>query len=121
VTLIPGKAPMNSVGEIASAAKADTYAPVKLSPAQIQAELATVPGWNVVGNALVREITTKGYKKALETAALIGGIPNKEFPHFPEVAFKFGSVTVSVWTHDVNGISNLDFEFARRANQLLAS
>lgn len=89
----------------------------KLADAEIQQRLAQVDGWTVQDGKLHKEfqfdtfVTAFGFMTQL---ALIAESMN----HHPEWFNVYNRVTIDLMTHDAGGISDLDFEWASRADAL---
>ncbi len=89
----------------------------KLADAEIQQRLEQVNGWTVQDGKLHKEfqfdtfVTAFGFMTQL---ALIAESMN----HHPEWFNVYNRVTIDLMTHDAGGISELDFEWASRADAL---
>lgn len=89
----------------------------KLADAEIQQKLAQVDSWTVQDGKLHKEfqfdtfVTAFGFMTQL---ALIAESMN----HHPEWFNVYNRVTIDLMTHDAGGISELDFEWASRADAL---
>ena len=89
----------------------------KLADAEIQQRLELVNGWTVQDGKLHKEfqfdtfVTAFGFMTQL---ALIAESMN----HHPEWFNVYNRVTIDLMTHDAGGISELDFEWASRADAL---
>lgn len=89
----------------------------KLADAEVQQRLAQVNGWTVQDGKLHKEfqfdtfVTAFGFMTQL---ALIAESMN----HHPEWFNVYNRVTIDLMTHDAGGISELDFEWASRADAL---
>jgi len=92
--------------------------PTKLSDVEIQQRLSEVPDWRLDGEKLHREFTFKNFTRAwgfMSSAALIAESMN----HHPEWFNVYNKVKIHLNTHDVGGISELDFKLAKRLDKLL--
>lgn len=92
----------------------------KLSDTEIQAGLAARPGWTFVAGKLHREYKFTNFIQAfgfMTSAALVAERMN----HHPEWFNVYGRVTVYLTTHDVGGISQLDFKLAEKMDALAAN
>ena len=89
----------------------------KLSDTEIQAGLAARPGWTLVAGKLQREYKFKNFVRAfgfMTSVALVAERMN----HHPEWFNVYGTVKVDLTTHDVGGISQLDFKLAEKMDAL---
>ncbi len=89
----------------------------KLSDADIQTKLSDIPGWAVAAGKLHREYKFKDFVQAfgfMTSAALVAESMN----HHPEWFNVYGTVNVYLATHDVGGITELDFTLAGKMEEL---
>lgn len=88
-----------------------------LSAQEIEAALASLPGWSLVDGKLHREFRFPDFVQAfgfMTRSALVAEAMN----HHPEWLNVYGRVRVDLTTHDAGGITALDLELAERMNQL---
>lgn len=90
-----------------------------LNPEETAAGLQSVPGWEVKNSLLAKSFPFGTYKDGVLFASSVGFIADA-LDHHPEIVLGYCTVTVSVNTHAVGGISPYDFELARRVEGLLA-
>ena len=91
----------------------------KLNEREITERLAALNGWSMVNGKLHKEFQFKSFVQAfgfMTSVALIAESMN----HHPEWFNVYNKVRIDLTTHDVGGISNLDFEFAANVEKLLA-
>ena len=75
-------------------------------------------GWKVVDeHHLEKEYVFKNFRKALEFTNKVGELAEAE-GHHPDIYLSWGKVRLTVWTHKVNGLTESDFIFAAKCNQL---
>jgi 4a-hydroxytetrahydrobiopterin dehydratase len=89
-----------------------------LTEDEIATELARTPGWSIIGGKLRREVVFSNFVEAfgfMTRAALVSEARN----HHPEWLNIYNSVRIDLSTHAAGGLTVLDFEWARAANQLL--
>jgi 4a-hydroxytetrahydrobiopterin dehydratase len=89
----------------------------KLTDEEIAARLRDIPDWSVVSGKLHREFKFKDFVAAfgfMSSLALVAERKN----HPPEWFNVYGRVVIDLNTHDIGGISDLDFELAAAANAL---
>jgi 4a-hydroxytetrahydrobiopterin dehydratase len=85
----------------------------KLSEADIAARLSALTGWELVGGRLQKTFTFKSFVEAfgfMSRVALLAEAMN----HHPDWSNVYNRVTVGLNTHDIGGISDLDFTLAKR-------
>lgn len=89
----------------------------RLNDDQVADHLATVPGWTVVNDKLTRTFEFQTYAAGVLFACAVAHRA-EHMDHHPDLTIGWCRVTVAVNTHDVNGLSPLDFELARHVQQL---
>ncbi len=93
---------------------------VALSPAEIDARLKDeLPAWRLADGCLQRVYATGGWRPSLMIANAIGHLAEVAW-HHPDLIVTYPSVTVKLVTHDVGGISDLDFALAAKIEALVA-
>jgi len=89
----------------------------KLDAEQIEENLKVVLGWAVKDGKLTKTFEFKAYASGILFAVALAQRADL-MDHHPDLAIGYCKVTVAVNTHDVGGISHLDFELARQADGL---
>jgi len=76
--------------------------------------------WHVVDqHHLLREIRRKNFREALRLANAIGEIAESQ-RHHPDLTVSWGKLTVTLFTHAIDGLHENDFILAARIDELLA-
>ncbi len=76
--------------------------------------------WEIVdGHHLVREVRRKDFREALRLANAIGEIAESQ-KHHPDLLVSWGRLTVTLFTHAIDGLHENDFIMAARIDELLA-
>ena len=71
-------------------------------------------GWSIVDeHQLERTYTFKNFKKALAFTNIIGRIAEEE-GHHPNIFLSWAEVTLQIWTHKIDGLSESDFILAAK-------
>ena len=91
----------------------------KMSTQEIEDKLATVPGWTLQDEKLHRELKFQNFVEAVGFMAQAAIIAEK-MSHHPEWSNVYSQVVIDLTTHDVDGISQLDFELAQKMNAAAA-
>jgi 4a-hydroxytetrahydrobiopterin dehydratase len=91
--------------------------PGKLSETEIASRLAAVPGWSVKGGKLHRELTFADFAQAFAFMTDVAR-EAEALQHHPEWFNVYNRVVIDLTTHDAGGVTTLDFELARRAEDL---
>ncbi|HEU4439816.1 MAG TPA: 4a-hydroxytetrahydrobiopterin dehydratase [Methylomirabilota bacterium] len=90
--------------------------PVKLAEAEVAQRLSGLPGWSVKAGKLHRELTFADFTQAF---AFMSDVAREAdaLDHHPEWFNVYNRVVIDLTTHDASGITTLDFELARRAEE----
>ncbi len=89
----------------------------KLESRDIEQKLKGLHGWTVANEKLHKEFQFEDFVQAfgfMSSVALIA----QSMDHHPEWFNVYNKVTVDLNTHSAGGISDLDFEFARKVDAL---
>lgn len=73
--------------------------------------------WDIVGGRLKRTFKFKDFKQALEFTNRVGNIAEQE-GHHPNICLTYGSVTIEIWTHSVNALTENDFILAAKIDRI---
>jgi len=94
----------------------------KVSDEELASLMKMIPNWSpiVVDNVmqLQRVYKFKNFKQALAFTNQVGALAEKEF-HHPGILTEWGKVTVTYWTHAINGLHKNDFICAAKTEDLL--
>lgn len=85
--------------------------------AEAAAQLARLPGWTIADGWLTRRFVTDGWGTTLMLVNAIGFIAEAA-DHHPDLAVAWSSVTVKLNTHSAKGITDKDFELARKFDEV---
>ncbi len=90
-----------------------------LSPEEVNRYKAGVLGWTVSPDSkkLSREFTFPDFKETMAFVNKVADIAEAE-GHHPDLHVSYGKVTIELWTHAANGLSENDFILAAKINQL---
>ena len=97
-----------------------TEKPRKLTEAEVETAVKELVGWRVANGKLHREYRFASFVEAfgfMASAALVAESMN----HHPEWFNVYHTVRVDLVTHDLQGISTLDVELARKMEALARS
>ncbi|MBK7949481.1 MAG: 4a-hydroxytetrahydrobiopterin dehydratase [Deltaproteobacteria bacterium] len=91
--------------------------PKALAASELEARLAALPGWSLVDGKLHRDFRFPDFVEAFAfmTAAALCA---EKLDHHPEWSNVYAKVSVDLVTHDAKGITELDFELARRMSAI---
>ena len=87
----------------------------KLTDAEIEKNLESVPGWSLEDGKLFREFNFPSFVEAFGFMASVAIIAEKQ-NHHPEWFNVYNKVRIHLTTHDAGGISENDFALASSIN-----
>jgi len=93
--------------------------PTKLTDEQIQSQLNDLDGWSLADGKLHRELKFADFSEAFGFMARVA-LFAESMNHHPEWFNVYNTVKIDLATHDVGGISELDFELAGKINGLVS-
>jgi 4a-hydroxytetrahydrobiopterin dehydratase len=89
----------------------------RLSDAEIDERLAGLDGWERSGDAITKEFDNGDFKGSVDFVNRL--TPEAEdMNHHPDLEISWKTVTVTVTTHSEGGLTDSDFELARRIEAL---
>lgn len=75
-------------------------------------------GWNVADeHHLEKAYKFKDFREALDFTNKVGELA-EEIGHHPDIYLAWGEVKLTVWTHSAGGLTENDFIFAAKVNEL---
>lgn len=75
-------------------------------------------GWVVVGNRHIeKEYVFDDFRQALDFTNRVGELAEQQ-GHHPDVYLAWGKVKLTLWTHKIDGLTESDFVFAAKADEL---
>ena len=80
---------------------------------QIAEKLKDLPGWYFEGGMIRRNYKTDGWPTTLMLVGAIGFVAEAAY-HHPDLSVTWGRITVKLSTHSAGGITDKDFELARK-------
>jgi 4a-hydroxytetrahydrobiopterin dehydratase len=81
--------------------------------AEIEGKLKDLPGWWVENGWIRRTYKTDGWPTTLMLVTAIGYLAEAAY-HHPDLSVTWGKVTVKLQNHAAGGITDKDFELARK-------
>ena len=74
--------------------------------------------WSINSGKLIKTFDFSNFKEALKFINLVGGV-SERLEHHPKITNVYNKVTLELWTHDKNSITELDHELATEIDKLL--
>ena len=91
----------------------------KLTDAEIAEALKQVPEWSELNGAIQRTFQFKDFVEAMKFVNHVADAAEKA-QHHPDILVRWNKVTLTLSTHDAGGITQKDFELARKADGMTA-
>lgn len=91
----------------------------KMTTPEIEQQLSSIPGWQLIESKLHRDLQFDSFLEAfafMTKAAII----SEKLDHHPEWRNVYNRVSIDLTTHECQGISSRDFNWARAVNALLS-
>ena len=85
--------------------------------AEIAERLRDLPGWYYEDKCIRRVYKTDGWPTTLMLVNALGYLAEAAY-HHPDLSVTWGRVTVKLSTHSAGGITDKDFELARRLEEV---
>lgn len=91
----------------------------RLDEQRIAQLLADLEGWQRQGDAIVKEFRCGDFSGSVRFVARVAEIAD-QLNHHPDVEISWDRVRLSLTTHSQGGLTDSDFELARRIDELAA-
>jgi len=89
----------------------------KLTAAEVDEALTGVPEWHESGDTIQRTFQLKDFVQAIEFVNRIAAV-SEAANHHPDLLIRYSRVTLTLATHDAGGITEKDFDLAKKADAL---
>jgi 4a-hydroxytetrahydrobiopterin dehydratase len=80
---------------------------------------ADAPDWHLMGGHLVKRVVCRGFVGALAYVEAVGALAEAA-DHHPDIDIRYNHVTLSLITHDADGITRRDLDLAHRIDEITA-
>ena len=90
---------------------------VKLERHQVAEQLQGLPHWTLQGDEIERLLTFPNFVDAMIFVNRVAEIAEEE-GHHPEIRIVYNRVRLALSTHDAGGLTQKDFQMARRIDTL---
>ncbi len=88
-----------------------------LSDIQVQRFLKLVKGWKLINGKLQKSYTFKNFVEASSWLEKVKFLAEAE-GHHPDIHWTWNKITLVLWTHSINGLSENDFILSSKINEL---
>ena len=94
---------------------------MKLDAHHIKDKRAALEGWHCLGpeGPLEKSWTFARFSAAMAFFVEVGDLAER-LNHHPELLSNYTDMRIRLWTHDVNGLTALDFDMALAIDQIYA-
>ena len=89
-----------------------------VDPEDIEILLKKLPEWDVEGKCLIRSVEFDDYMEGIDFVNAVAEIA-EEAGHHPDMEVKWCLVNLSLTTHDAGGLTDADFDVAKKIDTLL--
>ena len=90
----------------------------KLSEVEISSAIAQLVGWSVVDQKLQKNFKFQNFVEAFGFISKLA-IVSEKMGHHAEIFNVYSKVRIDLVTHDVDGISDLDIELAKKIDSFI--
>ena len=88
-----------------------------LEAPEVEALLAQLEGWQAPDSRrLIKTYRFPDFAQALAFVDRVGVIAEQQ-GHHPDIHLAWGKVTIEIWTHKINGLTESDFIFAAKCDR----
>jgi 4a-hydroxytetrahydrobiopterin dehydratase len=94
--------------------------PELLNPEAIQTLLMEIPEWKLEGDTISRTVEFPSFLEAVDAVNKIAR-EAEAIDHHPDIDIRFRKVRLALSTHSAGGLTTLDFQLAKKLDQLLPS
>lgn len=85
----------------------------KLTEAEIAKKLTGLPDWQRRGDEIARQYKLSSFTAAMAFANQVADLA-ESMDHHPDILVQFNKVTLTLSTHSAGGLTDLDFELAKK-------
>jgi len=89
-----------------------------LSENEIEEKLEELEIWGEMQGKLATRVEFNNYKEAVFFANSVFSLA-ENLTHHPKVTVEYGAVNIDVTTHEADGLTEKDFEFAKEVEKIL--
>jgi 4a-hydroxytetrahydrobiopterin dehydratase len=91
---------------------------MRLTDDQIQEKLGETTGWERRGDLISRTFNFENFKEAMAFVNKAADIADA-MDHHPDILISYNVVQLSVFTHSEGGLTDKDFQLAKKINEIL--
>jgi 4a-hydroxytetrahydrobiopterin dehydratase len=87
-----------------------------LTEAEVESSIREIPGWSLQKGHLFKEFKFDDFKEAIGFVNRVADVAERE-DHHPNIAIQYNKVSLDLWTHAINGLSENDFILASKVDK----
>lgn len=91
--------------------------PLKYTPAEVQAALTTLTGWEAGDDVITRTFTFADHIAAMGFVVRVA-MAAEVMDHHPDLRIVYNRVEIKLSSHDAGGVTGRDIKLAARCNEL---
>ncbi len=91
---------------------------VKLNDNEIKIFLSRLDGWWFEDGKISKKFDTSNWRTTLMVASMIAYLCEVAW-HHPKLVIEFNTVVLTLWTHEISGVSERDFELAKKIDEIV--
>jgi 4a-hydroxytetrahydrobiopterin dehydratase len=88
-----------------------------LTQDEIEKSLADVPGWSQEGNTITRSVEASSFMDGIRLVSSVAEAA-EEMNHHPDIDIRWTTITFSLSTHYLGGLTSNDFQLASEIDRL---
>jgi 4a-hydroxytetrahydrobiopterin dehydratase len=90
---------------------------IKLTEAELNQALPTLPGWQLDAGELIRTLTFRDFRKTISFVNQLADLAETA-GHHPDIDIRYNKLKLALTTHDSGGITSADVKMAGQINRL---
>ena len=90
----------------------------KLTAHEIRAALKSLTDWKKLGSTITRTYQFRDFPAAIKFVNTVAKTAEKAW-HHPDIDVRWNQVALTLTTHDAGGLTQKDFDLARRFDRLV--
>ena len=89
-----------------------------VDPEEIESLMKKIPEWDLEEKEIVRVVEFDEFMEGIDFVDAVAEIA-EESGHHPDIDIRWCTITLRLTTHDVGGLTESDFEVAKKIDTLL--
>ena len=89
----------------------------KLGLKEIHDNMEQLAEWELIGHEITRTFHFENFDDAMKFVNAVADV-SKKIDHHPEIYIKKEKITITLTTHDLQALTDKDFEVAKAVNQI---